>query len=122
MFVKEEYEYCFGVIVKDRDMLPPGLYDRFQNKVSEYFRSVDSYRIRNYDTDPTFKNRPIELKYEDDDGVFVPSIEYIEGNIRITAKKFGLTYLDVKVEIGKTNHGSETNDDHLCEEYDDCPF
>jgi hypothetical protein len=58
-FVKEEYKYWLEITDKDKDKRPPGLFDRFQQRVLEYFKMVDNYRIRTDESDPTFQEMPI---------------------------------------------------------------
>lgn len=117
-FVKEEYKYWFEIPDKDLEILPPGLYERFQQKALEHFRMVDNYRIRTDEFDPTFQEIPVKPLDYLDDSILIPSIELWEDGFKISAKKFGLTHLMIKVEHF---HGltSPRDQDHLSEEYDD---
>jgi hypothetical protein len=117
-FVKEEYEYWFEITDKDKDKLPPGLYERFQQKALEYFKAIDNYRIRRDESEPTFQEIPVKPLDNLDDSILIPSVELWEHDFKISAKKFGLTYLMIKVERIQGLKSTKVNE-HLCEEYDD---
>lgn len=117
-FVKEEYEYYVNISDEDKEVLPPGLYDKFKQKVLEYFQKTDNYRVRTCASDQTFQKMPVKPYDDEDDSLIIPSFELIQDEFKITAKKFGLTYLVVSVD--RTHHASSPRDnDHLSEEYDD---
>ncbi len=124
-FVKEEYEYCFVSTITDRNMLDPEEYTKFQDIAKEYFNRIDNYRVRTSEKDPTFEDQPIEVEYYEDDTMITPCVEYIngDGDFILTAKKFGLTYLDVTVKfINQNLTRNNTSDDYLQEDYSDVPF
>lgn len=124
-FIKEEYEYCFTFLIRDRNKLDPTLFAKFQDIAKEYFRNVDNYRVRTSERDPTYEDQPIEIFYFEDDTLITPCIEYIngDGDVILTAKKYGITYLDVTVKFLNQNSTQEnTVDDFTQKDYVDVPF
>lgn len=116
--VREEYEYCFGISPKDLKLLPTGMYDLFKQKAQRYFQKSDNYQVRTSETEPSVKDKPEKIFGDEDDSLLFPSVEFLKDGFRITAKKFGFTYLQVSVD--RLNHESDPSiDDHLSEEYDD---
>jgi hypothetical protein len=118
-FVRQEYEYCFGINTDDLNRIPKDLYNKFKEMVIEYFSKADNYRIRISEKDPGFQEMPVNQFNKDKDCFLVPSVELCEGNIKINAKKSGLTYLDVTVEIREKD---EKNDNLGAGDYDPLPF
>ncbi len=119
-FIKEEYEYLFGINLYNRDKIDPQIYDRFKQKITEHFKKIDNYRIRTSEKELSFQESPIIC--EDKDDILLTSIvEYIDGDIILTAKKFGLTYLDVTVKFME-NSPENTVDDFTEREYNNVPF
>jgi len=104
-FIKEEYGYCFGINISDRDKLDPQIYGRFKEKVLEYFKKIDNYRVRNSEDEPSFKECPVKTN---EDIHLTPTVEYREGDVILTARKFGLTYLDVTVKHKEMKPTSES--------------
>lgn len=117
-FVKEEFKYWFEIDDKDMDILPPGLYDRFQQKALEHFKMVDSYRVRTDELDTPIKDLLIRSYADDNDNLLIPSVELWEDGFKILAKKFGHTYIMVKASRVQ-DAILTTKDDHLGEEHDD---
>ncbi len=122
-FMKEEYEYCFCISARDRDKLDPQVYARFQQKVTDYFRKIDNYRIRTSEKEPSFKDCPVKKEDDDEDTLLTPTVEYREGNVTLTAKKFGLTYLNVTVSFReKKSTENRFNDDFTGDGFDDFDY
>lgn len=121
--MKEEYEYCFCISARDRDKLDPQIYERFKQKVTEHFRKIDNYRIRTSEKELSFQESPVNYEDKDDSYLLTSVVEYIDGDVILTAKKFGLTYLDVTVKFIYKNSKQENSvDDFIGGEYDDVPF
>ena len=122
-FIKEEYEYCFCISARDRDKLDPQLYAKFQQKVTDYFRKIDNYRIRTSENEPSFKDCPIKKENDEEDSLLTPTVEYREGDVTLTAKKFGLTYLNVTVSFReKKSTDNGFIDDFSGDVFDDFDF
>lgn len=94
-FIKEEYEYYLKIRKEEREQLDPRFYAKFQEDISAYFKKIDNYRIRTAETDPTFQDLP--LKRQDENNPIHPTIAYRDGNITLSAMKFGLTFLVIRI-------------------------
>jgi hypothetical protein len=121
-FIKQAYEYIFSINVKDKEKLDPDLYSRFIEKTSAYFLQADNYRVRTSEEDPTFRDQPIKTDWINGDSFLTPIIEYREGNITLIAKKIGMTYLDVKVEIKEVASPMGVEKEDNDSEYYPLPF
>lgn len=116
--IEEKYEYFFDISKEDLEVLPPGVYERFRQMAVKYFQKGDKYRVRADDSDPTFQEMPVRPMVDEDDSIFVPSVELWEDGFNIQAKKFGLTYLMVTLEQRQYEQ-SPWDNDHLSKECDD---
>jgi hypothetical protein len=119
IFLIQYYDYYFGVNAKMRDLLPPGLWERFQTQATAFYTMVDNYRIRTSEQELSFQDAPVTLFYYDPESIIIPTFEQIRGNVKLTAKKFGLTYLDVKIEFLSKR---ELDDNKIDTGYPDLPF
>lgn len=116
--IEERYEYFFDISKEEQEILPPGLWEKFQQLAVKHFHRGDKYRVRNDESDPTFQEMPVRTLGDEGDSAFVPSVELVENGFKIQAKKFGLTYLMITVKQTK-NESSSGDYDHLSEECDD---
>jgi hypothetical protein len=95
--VKEGLEYCFGIKTEDRDKLEKGLFNRFEKKVTDYYQRIEQSHLNEVKLELNFDE---DQKEEEDEKVNISVIiEYKTGNVCLTAKKFGLTYISVDVEF-----------------------
>jgi hypothetical protein len=118
ILIEEKYEYFFDISKEDLDALPHGLYEKFQQLAVKYFQKGDKYRVRAYESNPTFQEMPVRPMEDKDDSIFVPSVELWEDGFKIQAKKFGLTY--IMVTVGQRQYEPSPRDnDHLSQECDD---
>ena len=116
-FIKEEYEYCFEIRKEEREQLDPRFYAKFQEDISAYFKKIDNYRIRTAETDPTFQDLP--LKRQDEESPIHPTIAYRDGNITLSAMKFGLTLLVIRIIETREYSTFEDYDEITGEVFDD---
>mgnify|MGYP001821359017 CR=1 FL=1 len=86
ILIEEKYEYFFDISKEDLDDLPLGLYEKFQQLAVKYFQKGDKYRVRAYESDPTFQEMPVRPMEDKDDSIFVPSVELWEDGFKIQAK------------------------------------
>ena len=75
-FVRQEYEYCFGINSEDLNRIPKDLYNKFKEMVTEFFSKVDNYPIRISEKDPAFHEMPVNQFYKESDCPLVPSLGY----------------------------------------------
>lgn len=116
-FIKEEYEYCFKIRNEDQEKLDPRFYAKFQEDISAYFKKIDNYRIRTSESDPTFQDRPI--KRQDENNPIHPTIAYRDGDLTLSAMKFGLTFLVIKIIEVREYSAFEDYDEVTGEVFDD---
>jgi hypothetical protein len=114
--IKEGFEYCFCIKVSDRDKLDKGVFDTFQKKVSAYYKRIEKMPLNDVHLDLT---KDDDQQEETDANISVV-IEYKTPNARLTAKKYGITCVDVEVDFFDTNNKSSkppiqthTDDDGL---------
>ena len=115
--VKEGLEYCFGIKTEDRDRLEKGLFNRFQKRVADYFQRIEQPKVNHelfFDDD--------QKEHEDDNDNYSVIIEYKTGNVCLTAKKFGLTYISVAVEFLDKPDKFKSSERESPSDYDDVPF
>jgi len=116
-FIKEEYEYCFEIRKEEREQLDPRFYAKFQEDISAYFKKIDNYRIRTAETDTTFQDLPIQR--QDENNPIHPTIAYIDGNVTLSAMKFGLTLLVIRIIETRYCSTFEDYDEVTGEVFDD---
>lgn len=116
-FIKEEYEYCFNIRKEEQEQLDPRFYAKFQEDISAYFKEIDNYRIRTAETDPTFQDLPIQR--QDENNPIHPTIAYIDGNVTLSAMKFGLTFLVIRIIETRNCPTFEDYDEVTGEVFDD---
>jgi hypothetical protein len=115
--VKEGFEYCFEVKKSDSDKLEEGLFNRFQKRVADYFQRIEQPKVNHelfFDDD--------QKEHEDDNDNYSVIIEYKTGNVCLTAKKFGLTYISVAVEFLDKPDKFKSSERESPSDYDDVPF
>ena len=115
--VKEGLEYCFSINVLDLDMLDVGVFDRFKKKVADYYQRIEQPKVNHelfFDDD--------QKEHEDDNDNYSVIIEYKTKKVCLTAKKFGSTYIDVKVEFLDKTEKLKSPERESPSDYDDIPF
>jgi hypothetical protein len=115
--VKEGLEYCFGIKTEDRDKLEKGLFNRFQKRVADYYQRIEQPKVNHelfFDDD--------QKEHEDDNDNYSVIIEYKTKKVCLTAKKFGSTYIDVKVEFLDKTEKLKSPERESPSDYDDVPF
>jgi len=132
--IKEGYEYCFGINTYDRDRLPVGLFEKFKETATEYYLRLESncqtnvknhlssedYKMDNNEQNNPKHKRDQEHKQENLDNVSV-LVRYETPKVCLTARKLGLTFIDVQVEfINKEKSRLPENNSIIG--YDDSPF
>lgn len=135
--IKEGYEYCFGINTYDRDRLPDGLFEKFRKTVADYYSRVyqdNQQKIEfdiNFDDDKNSsdgKNNRNEKNYKNDkidessknDNITV-LVRYETPKVCLTARKLGLTFVDVQVEFNEKEK-SRSEKIETQTDFDDCPF
>jgi len=94
-FIKEEYEYYFVIPAVEKEIIGVEVYEHFKDKATEQLKKIDKYRVRTSESSPSFQENPID---EDEFFKLTPCLKVILSKIQITAKKFGLTRVDVAVK------------------------
>jgi hypothetical protein len=118
--VKEGLEYCFGIKTEDRDKLEKGLFNRFQKRVADYYQRIEQSHLNEVKLELNFDE---DQKEEEDEKVNISVIiEYKTGNVCLTAKKFGLTYISVAVEFLDKPDNFKSSERESPSDYDDVPF
>jgi len=118
--VKEGLEYCFGIKTEDRDKLEKGLFNRFQKRVADYYQRIEQSHLNEVKLELNFDE---DQKEEEDEKVNISVIiEYKTGNVCLTAKKFGLTYISVAVEFLDKPDKFKSSERESPSDYDDVPF
>lgn len=117
--IKQGYEYCFCIKVSDRDKLDKGVFETFKKKVAAYYNRVGNIPLNEVHLDLSFENAQVE---ETDANLSV-TIEYKTSNVRITAKKYGITCIEVEVEfIDAKGKSIKSESQHQNEVYEELPF
>lgn len=116
--INEGYEYCFGIDTNDLKKLPEGLYERFQKKVADYFQKLD-YHPKKVKLHINFHKDHNE---EDIAAQYSVIVEYKTKDVRLTAKKYGLTYIDVVVEFLDEKGIRKASEIESSFNYDELPF
>jgi len=116
--IKKGYEYCFCINVSDRDKLDKGVFDTFKKKVAAYYNRIGNIPLNDVHLDLTFDNAQLE---ETDANLSV-TIEYKTSNVRLTAKKYGITFVEVEVDFLDTNQKSLKPENQQQNEDYELPF
>ena len=115
--IKEGLEFCFGIKVEDRDKLDKVVYDRFREKVADYYQKIEQPKVNH----ELFFNED-QKEQEDDNDNFSVIIEYKTKKVCLTVKKFGSTYIDVKVGFLDKTEKLKSPERESPSDYDDVPF
>lgn len=116
-FIKEEYEYCFKIRKEEWEKLDPEFYFKFQEAIGAYFKRIDNYRIRTSESDPTFLELPVRRMKQEN--LIHPTIAYKDEELTLTARKFGLTLLEIRIIEIKEYTTLEDSDENLEKMFDD---
>jgi hypothetical protein len=116
--IKEGYEYCFCIKVSDRDKLDKGVFDTFKKKVADYYKLIGQIPQKDVKLELTFDDN----SDEDIDANLSIIIEYKTPNARLTAKKQGITYVNVEVDFLDTKRKSLKPENQQQNEDYELPF
>lgn len=97
-FIMNRYKYFFEINDKIVS-IDPELYSRFQKMVTNYFSKFDDFPLRTSKIDPSIVSHPAPDGTHSINSTSNFSLIYREGPLTLIAKKFGLTYIDVSVEV-----------------------
>jgi hypothetical protein len=95
--VKEGFEYCFEVKKSDSDKLDNDVLRRFEKIVADYYQRIEQNHLNEVKLELKFEEDQNDKEDENADVSVI--IKYKTGNVCLTAKKFGLTYISVDVEF-----------------------
>lgn len=95
--VKEGFEYCFEVKKSDSDKLDNDVLRRFEKKVADYYQRIEQSHLNEVVLELNFEEDQNDKEDENADVSVI--IKYKTGNVCLTAKKFGLTYISIDVEF-----------------------
>jgi hypothetical protein len=118
--VKEGYEYLFVISVSDRDKLEPGIFNEFKNKVAWYYQRIEQKHLNKVVLELNFDEDQNEE--EDENTNYSVIIEYTTKKARLTAKKYGSTFIDVHVEFFDEKEKHQSPDREGQDEYGEFPF
>jgi len=116
--IKEGYEYCFCIKVSDRDRLDEGVFDTFKKKVAAYYKRIGKMPLNDVHLDLTFD----DAQLEETDANLSVTIEYKTSNVRLTAKKSGITFVEVEVDFLDTKQKSLKPENQQQNEDYELPF
>lgn len=116
--IKEGFEYCFFIKVSDLDKLDEGVYDTFKKKVAAYFKRIGKIPLNDVQLDLAIDDD----QQEETDSNLSLTIEYKTPNACLTAKKQGITCIEVKVDFFDTKGKSLKAGNQSKAEYDNLPF
>ena len=116
--IKEGYEYCFSIKVSDQDKLDKGVFDKFKKKVAAYYKRIGNIPLNDVHLDLTLD----EVQIEETDANLSVTIEYKTPNARLTAKKHGITCVDIEVDFFDTKEKSLKQEIQSRTVYRDLPF
>jgi hypothetical protein len=116
--IKEGFEYCFFIKASDLDKLDKVVYDTFKKKVAAYFKRIGKIPLNDVHLDLTIDDD----QQDETDANLSLTIEYKTPNVCLTAKKHGITYIEVKVDFFDTKEKSLKPERQSRTDYDDLPF
>ena len=93
--IKEGFEYCFCIKGSDRDKLDKGVLDSFKKEVTDFFKILEQKSRIYLNPGQNFE----DIWYEEYDTNLLLTLEYITKKTRLTAKKYGKTYINVDVDF-----------------------
>lgn len=117
--IKEGYEYCFCIKVSDRDKLDKGVFDTFKKKVADLYKRIGQVPLKDVKLDLTFDDN---LDERADSNLSI-IIEYKAPDVCLTAKKIGITCIEVEVEFFDAKRKSMKQENQPQNElYEELPF
>jgi hypothetical protein len=117
--VKEGYEYCFCIKISDRDKLDKVVFDTFKKKVADLYKRIGQVPFKDVNLVLTFDDN---LDEREDSNLSI-IVEYKVPNVRLTAKKLGITCIEVEVEFFDAKGKSMKQENQPQNElYEELPF
>jgi hypothetical protein len=118
--IKDGLEYCIGINVADSKRLSPDLLKKFEKRAIEFFQKLDQIGTNRVEVEISFDKDPFDAKIDKFDTNAI--IEYQDKDVRLTATKQGLTYIQIRADFIEEKKAEQIPIEGKSENYNDLPF